>query len=121
MLLNAVARLAVEGFQSEADDDWRMSGPDTDGDCEDKALWAAGVIAKRDPELVRSMAAIAFRDGQTAHMVLAVFTDRGVFVIDGANYSRTIIPRADLASKSGYPGAIYIASNGVGRTWIPWQ
>lgn len=119
--LNAVALLAAEGFTDDASDDWRMSGPDTEGDCEDKALWAAGVIARRDPALKASMAAVAFRDGANAHVALAVFTERGVLLIDGFNYVPRLMARADLATKSGYPGRVYIASSGVGHEWIPWN
>lgn len=115
--LNAVALLAAEGFADDAGDDWRASGPDAEGDCEDKALWAAAVIAARDPALARSMAAVAFRDGAQAHVALAVFTDRGVLLIDGANYVPRLMARADLATKSGYPGRAYIARAGVGKAW----
>lgn len=115
--LNAVALLAAKGFTDDAGDDWRVSGPDTEGDCEDKALWAASVIAARDPALTQSMAAVAFLDGAKAHMVLAVFTDRGVLLIDGFNYLPRLTARANLATRSGYPGRAYIASNGVQRAW----
>lgn len=116
-LLNAVALLAAEGFADDAGDDWRISGPDSDGDCEDKALWAAQVIARRDPELARSMAAVAFRDGGQAHVTLAVFTTAGVLLIDGANYVPRLMARADLATQSGYPGRAYIARAGVAKPW----
>lgn len=117
--LNAVALLAAQGFTDDAGDDWRVSGPDTEGDCEDKALWAASVIARRDPDLIASMAAVAFRDEASAHVVLAVFTERGVLLIDGFNYAPRLIARSDLATKSGYPGRAYIARAGVGQTWSP--
>ena len=116
-LLNAVALLAAQGFADDVSDDWRISGPDTDGDCEDKALWAASVLAKIDPELTQSMAAVAWLQGQSAHMVLAVFTERGVLVIDGFNYSPRLVARADLAERAGYPGRAYIARAGVGQKW----
>jgi predicted transglutaminase-like cysteine proteinase len=119
--LNAVALLAAEGFADDTADIWSPSGPDSEGDCEDKALWAAQVIARRHPELRASMAAVLFLDGARAHMVLAVFTDRGVLLIDGANYAPRLTARADLATRSGYPGQVYIASNGVGREWTPWN
>lgn len=115
--LNAVALLAAKGFTDEAADDWRASGPDTEGDCEDKALWAAQVIAARDPALAQSMAAVAYLDGSKAHMVLAVFTDRGVLIIDGFNYLPRLTARDNLATRSGYPGRAYIARAGVGKEW----
>jgi len=115
--LNAVALLAAEGFADDAGDDWRASGPDTEGDCEDKALWAAQVIARRDPALRQSMAAVAFLDGHNAHMALAIFTDRGVLIIDGFNYLPRLTARENLATRSGYPGRAYIALNGVHREW----
>jgi hypothetical protein len=117
--LNAVALLAAEGFVDDAGDDWRPSGPDTEGDCEDKALWAASVLARRDPDLIASMAAVAFREGPNAHVVLAVFTERGVLLIDGFNYVPRLVARSDLATKSGYPGRAYIARAGVGQKWSP--
>lgn len=117
--LNAVALLAAEGFADDAGEDWRVSGPETEGDCEDKMLWAASVLAQRDPALIASMAAVAFQDGATAHVVLAVFTERGVLLIDGFNYTPRLMARADLATKSGYPGRAYIARAGVGQSWSP--
>lgn len=119
--LNAVAVLAAQNFAEDGAEQWRIAGPDALGDCEDKALWAARVIDAIDPTLRASMTPMVFRDGDRGHLVLAVFLDRGVFVIDGANYVPRLVARADVADRSGYPGKVYVPRASIAGPWVEWR